>query len=225
MEEQIARLIQSFRHLGKKGECEMRISDVTQTNGVSREMFHQIRSRLEQCCLESMSDFSSSGKMQLCDFFFDDNIRTRVKIGFDAISIKKNKLMSVYGVCPQRKNMRFHCSLSEELPIVASQECRLPTWIRMHRCWEFVYKNSFLYCLKQTVSARTKEQAQAQIPHYEVEIEVLPEYLKNSTDAFVAQSLILKSLDLIGRQGPDKLISLEIKLDLTKKRKSEEQVE
>ncbi len=229
MEYQLTRLVRNFKQLPNDTECEVRVSDILLNNGnrrgLSFAMFEAIFRNIEKSCTgESTRSLwtKSSGKMHICDFFFKNDIRTRTRVGFPAVSVQKKRMMSVIGVSPDNTNIRFNFSLSRESAIHESQEQQVPIFVRMHQCWEFTYKDAFLYVLKKSVAGKTKEAAVCQEPMYEVEIELLPnsEYLNKFSDHVIAQSFILKALDLISHQNfetGEVLPLSRMEIDLTQK--------
>lgn len=222
MHTQLSRLVKQFRDVASHIELEVRIQ-ASGKKTIEFDVFLQIYKHLEKLALTP--DWTSTGQVDTCDFFFPDNVRTRSRIGFTPVNVIKQRIASLIGQCPKDPSWRFHFCLSSEIPCV-SREGHVATHVRLQQVWEYTYKHAFTYVLKKVASGPTKEEAAKNTPCYELEIELVPnsDYLKQHTDEYVADSMIDKSLDLIGRQEvtTGKITSLSMKLQkkTTKRKKS-----
>lgn len=194
-------MINEFRTL-QHAEFEVIVFQrVKNLKNISFEVFDRVLKCLTKASQAPANIFDFRGKKTLQDFYFSHgNVRSRIEIGFAPKNIHKKKVCIVNAMCAERNQFHFTFHLKQEIP-VKNPSISSPSFIRLQEVWEFVYKEAFIYTLKKVCAGKTKEQACQEVPTYEMELELIPHssYLKNKTNEEMAESLIEKCLDLVGR--------------------------
>lgn len=224
MKSQLASLIKAFRS-SETSELEVVISERGE-KGISFEPFEKL--------FDLLNNWAEKGHIELLgskvvkDFFYHQSIRSRCIIGFEDENITKTKIHSIHAKCPERKHVEFHFTLKDEVPLnepIAMNNEAIE--VRVYLLWEYECKNLFRYSLKQVQTGKGVEHACRNEIHYEVEIEVIrgSELLKQFSDDELAEKLIEKSLDLVGRTNKKTRMEDKLTMDLfsapNEKRKKE----
>ncbi len=220
MYKQVASLFQSFRQRDTL-ELEVNIRQKSE-NGIPFEMVDLIYDLFVKWTSSKHLVFES--QQTLKDFFYQRDVRQRSCIGFPDEIITKTTIASIAAKCPERKMVEFHITLKDEVPLLSfSTSIAAPIYVRIQTMWKFVYKQAFIYILKQVQSGKTTEEACNRDPTYELEIEVVRDsnYLKEHTNEEMANALISKALDLTGPKKHEQLKMELITKDPKRKKETE----
>jgi hypothetical protein len=199
----LSMLEEMFGHfrLLEHGELEVLLCEKQDEKTVSQSTFQRILHCLQQSSTPPHNIFKYIGERTIQDFFFSHgNVRSRIEAGRSPITIQKKKVSTAAARCVERPQYSFCFHLKQEHP-TKNPSMAIPNCVRLQQAWEFTYKDAFRYTLKKVCTGNTKEQACKQEPTYEIEIEVIPHsaYLSESTNEFMAHSLVIKIMDLVGR--------------------------
>ena len=164
------------------------------------------------------------GANGLQDYFFSNgNTRLRIEGGYNSGTVQKKRVGTAVAKCVEMPQFSFCFHLKQEHPVKNhSPVGPITSHVRLQTVLEFTYKDAFRYSFKEVLSGKTKEQAAEQAPTYEIEIELIPfsTYLMESSDQHIADSLLMKVMDLVGRFDFDgKLVKITSVFDQSSARK------
>ncbi len=146
-------------------------------------------------------------------FYYPENLRGRYNVKDKPTFVKKTCVAKVDLRCPQRK-FGIRIRLNKEEPCAAPPVLNHPICVRLHERWNFTYKHQWLYDFSKVGQGTTKANACGNPVTFDIELEVDRITLsKDASDSYLAKSLLLKLVDLLGRYDKDRKeesLSLEI---------------
>ena len=137
-------------------------------------------------------------------FYFQENLRGRYNVKDQPTFVKKTCVAKVDFRCPQRK-FGIRIRLNKEEPCEAPPLLNNPLCVRLHERWNFTYKQQWLYDFSKVAQGATKATACSNPVTFDIELEMDRITLsKDSSDQYLAKSLLLKLVDLLGRYDKDR---------------------
>ena len=138
-------------------------------------------------------------QVHIANYYFPDGVRGRYKVGEPTEFVRKSPWQNVDLHIEDRKyDCRISLRKENKIDYIATQS---PVKIRLQERWSYIYKNSWRYDLTKVVTGQTKEDACHNQPVFEVEVELLKKnsFFKKETNFFIAQHILQKTVDLLGR--------------------------
>ena len=196
-------------------------------NGVTHEYFEEIFRELEGC---SELQTTETWKEEMDVFFEHDKkqYRTRVIYPSETMKVKtstieKKKIDSINISVNATFDCRVTLSTERNVPEYELPSIVEPTYVRLkhvkkyfmckegEKIWSFELKKSWS-AISRTI---VEEKQHTEIPVYEIECELFHNnnYLKEKNDKHISESLMMKTLDLIGYPNAN------YEINTTKKRK------
>lgn len=149
---------------------------------------------------------STEARTPLARNFFQGDIRgTYNPRKQSSIFVQKTRVAHVNIACDNR-NYDLRVNLKREKPVPKYVATTPATFVRLQERWSFIHKNTFRYDLSKVACGLSKELA-CNSPHFfEVEIELVRNisYTGDRASEIIAQSLVEKGLDLLGRYDKDR---------------------
>jgi hypothetical protein len=166
-------------------------------SGVSSKHFHRSYGVLDNT--QSIWDRVLVSQ-HLATYSFPDDVRGRYTEDAGLNYVRKRRLESV-DINVKNRLLDLRVTLSFEDPLSSSGGTQWK-YVRLQERWSLVYKNTWQFDFTKVASGKTKELACATPPVFEIEIELLrtTDTLRTASQ-HLAESLLLKLLDLLGRFG------------------------
>jgi hypothetical protein len=168
--------------------------------GVRFDVFKNIHDSLIKLSEESVVE--NMGYLNVIDCFYEDLIRHRHIVGKKPEITKREPILKVDTSCSKRTGARLRYILTKST-VLESHNPSDPLFVRLQQVWNFSYKGIFLFKLKKTVEAETKQDACKKAPQFEISIIMMRKttYLNSHDDDYITKSFISKAMRLIGKDS------------------------
>ncbi len=143
---------------------------------------------------------------EFASFFYKGNIRQQVFTDPSLNNIQIKKTITTIDIECTNSPYDLRINLKEEIPQKAFSFGLIPEFVRLQNRKSFLYQNLYQYDLTTVSSGPSKETACEATLINEVEIEIKNDssYIKKTESIIIAQNLIEKLLDLLGRYSNKK---------------------